>query len=127
MFNHKSCEYLEKIDQTQGPVILQSEHLIHPRGSIGDQIRVSSSDRPRRLGHYINIIAAMGRKVRITKSQIRLIVLDLQRENIDDTVSLEKCDQEKIFIDTVRRYVNVNSETVRAFLDLECCADQSIV
>ncbi|NPV62404.1 MAG: hypothetical protein HPY61_07215 [Methanotrichaceae archaeon] len=61
----------------------------------------------------------MGREIRITKSQMRLIVLDLQRENIDDTFSRERRDQERIFIDAVRRYVNVSEGTVRAFLDLE--------
>jgi hypothetical protein len=117
MYNYKSCDIREKVCQTQEPGNRQCELVTRPCGSEKSQIKGPSSDKPKRLGYYINVIANMSKEIRISKSQMRLIVLDLEKKNIDDIVSMDKCRQEKLFIDTVRRYVNINENAVRVFLD----------
>lgn len=79
-------------------------------------VRISNSDKPKRLGYYINIVADMSKKVKITKVQMRLISLELQRAEIDDIYSMDKNLQESLFIHIVKKYVNVAEQTVHEFL-----------
>ncbi len=79
-------------------------------------VKASNSDKPKRLGYYINIVTDMGKKVKITKVQKRLISLELQKAEIDDIYGMDKHLQESLFIDTVRKYVNVTEHTVCGFL-----------
>ncbi len=79
-------------------------------------VKSSSSDKPRRLGYYKNIVAALSEIVKITKVQMRLISIDLEKNGIDDIYSMDKCCQEALFIEVVRRYVNVSEQIIRHYL-----------
>ncbi len=79
-------------------------------------VKSSSSDKPRRLGYYINIVAGLSERVKITKVQMRLISMDLEKEGIDDVYSMDKCCQETLFIEVVRRYVNISDRAIREYL-----------
>lgn len=79
-------------------------------------IKSESSCKPRRFGYYINIIAEIAKEFKITKVQIRLISVELQRSGFDDFYSMDNSIQEKIFIETVRKYVNLPEQAIKQFL-----------
>lgn len=79
-------------------------------------VKNSSSDRPRRLGYYINIVASLGEEVVITKAQMRLISKELEKNGIDDIYCMDKCCQEALFIKTIKRFVNVSEQAIRYHL-----------
>jgi len=79
-------------------------------------VKNGSSDKPRRLGYYINVVAELGKNVKVTKVQMRLISLQLERNGIDDIFSMDKFMQEKLFVETVRKYVNVSEEAINKLL-----------
>ena len=64
-----------------------------------------SSDRAKPMGYYTNRLARMPM---ITKVQIRLIVKELERMDFDDTYSMTKSEQEKIFSSVVQKYCKVS-------------------
>ncbi len=80
-------------------------------------VKSASSDKPRRLGYYINVISTLGKEVKVTKVQTRLIFLELERQGIDDIYSMDRCCQEKLFIETVKKYVNVSEQIIRKYLN----------
>nr|CBH37228.1 hypothetical protein BSM_07050 [uncultured archaeon] len=59
-----------------------------------------STDRAKPMGYYTNMLARMS----ITKVQLRLIVKKLERIGFDDTYSLTRSDQEKVFNQVVQKY-----------------------
>lgn len=79
-------------------------------------VKSASSDKPRRLGYYTNIIAMLGREIKVTKVQMRLISLELERRGIDDIYGIDRHCQEKLFIEVVRQYVNVSEQIINSFL-----------
>ncbi len=62
------------------------------------------------MGYYTNILARMPM---ITKVQIRLIVKELENRDFDDTYSMTKSEQEKIFSSVVQKYCKVSDLTER--------------
>lgn len=80
-------------------------------------VKNGSSDKPRRLGYYINLIAELGKEVKVTKVQMRLISLDLQKQGIDDVYSMDKCMQEKLIVKIVKRYLNISDNVILRYFD----------
>jgi uncharacterized Zn finger protein len=114
--NHKSCGDKEMVWLPYKSSGLECGLKPHHFCTECGLVKVSNSDKPKRLGYYINIIVDMSKKIKITKVQMRLISLELQKAEIDDIYSMDKHLQEILFIDTVRKYVNVTEQTVHEFL-----------
>jgi hypothetical protein len=115
MCNHHSCGDKEKVWLPYKYNDLDcglKPHLYCTQCGI---VKIASSDKPRRLGYYINVVAAIGQEFKVTKVQMRLIALELQRLQIDDIYSIDGCHQEKLFIEAVRKYVNVSEQNIRKF------------
>ncbi len=79
-------------------------------------VKSASSDKPRRLGYYINAIEMLGREVKVTKVQRRLISIELERLGIDDIYSIDRCCQEKLFIEVVKNYINIPERVIHKHL-----------
>ena len=75
-----------------------------------------SSDKPRNIGYYMNVLSALGKEVNVTKVQMRLIFLKMKRCNLDDGYGISRYQQEKIFVDIVIEYLNVPEWKVQKFL-----------
>ena len=74
----------------------------------------SKSNRAKRMGYYTNILARLG----ITKVQIRLIAKELERiQDFDsgNVYSMTRSEQEKLFINAVKKHSKVREDTIRAF------------
>ncbi len=75
-----------------------------------------SSDKPRSVGYYMNVLSALSKEVKIAKIQMRLICLKMQGCKLDDGYGLSRYQQEKIFVDIVMEYLNVPEWKVQKFL-----------
>jgi len=115
MCNYKIHEEQEKVWPAHRSAKLESGTWPQPYSSKPGLSGISAN-KPRRLGYYINIIAKMSKEIKVTQAQMRLIALELQKKDIDGILIMDKCGQERLFIETVRRYVNVPEEAVREFL-----------
>lgn len=82
-------------------------------------IKNISSDRARRLGFYINVLARISNFYRVTEAQVRLIANELQAiEDFEDNYSMSATTQEKIFINIVKKYCNLSEGIIKSFLKL---------
>lgn len=114
--NHNSCGDKEKVwlpHKYHGLDRGLKPHLYCTRCGM---VKIVSLDRPRRLGYYINIITGLAKEFKITKVQIRLIAIELQKLGVDDIYSMDKRIQERIFVETVRKYSNLPERVIKQFL-----------
>ncbi len=114
--DHRDCGTKEKVWLSYSYKGLQrglKPHLFCVKCGL---VKSSSSDKPRRLGYYINIIADLSKTVKITKVQMRLISMDLEKNGIDDIYSMDKCCQEALFTKIVRQYINIPEQAIYRFL-----------
>ena len=75
-----------------------------------------SSDKPRSIGYYMNVLSALSKEIKIAKIQMRLICLKMQGCKLDDGYGLSRYQQEKVFVDIVTEYLNVPEWQVQKFL-----------
>jgi len=64
----------------------------------------------------MNVLAELGKRHRITQVQIRLIVLEMKKQMLDDQFGLDRQQQEKLFVDIVTRILNVPARVVSELL-----------
>ncbi|MBN1323576.1 MAG: hypothetical protein JW986_06185 [Methanotrichaceae archaeon] len=84
-------------------------------------IKTVSSEKPRGVGYYINVVASLSSSYRITKIQMRLIVHEFEKIGLGDHYGMDLHTQEKLFVGLVRKYVNIPEEIVRSSLDPYRC------
>ena len=73
-------------------------------------VKNTSGYKAKPMGYYTNILAKMPM---ITKVQIRLIVKELENRDFDDTYSMTRTEQEKLFSSVVKKYYKVSDLTER--------------
>ncbi|KUK43570.1 MAG: hypothetical protein XD72_2063 [Methanothrix harundinacea] len=87
----------------------------HPYCTECGLVKNLSSERPRRIGFYINIITSLKEEFKLAKAQIRLIALDIENSGVDDDYGMDRHQQEELFIKIVHKYVNVPEWALRKF------------
>ena len=109
--NHESCGAAEK-------VWLPYEFLGRSRGLKPHQYCIhcgvtknSSPNKAKPMGYYTNMLARMS----ITKVQMRLIIKELEDMDFDDTYSMTKTAQEKVFVRVVQKYCKGNENMRRIY------------
>jgi len=81
-----------------------------------------SSDRARKMSHFLVVLSNLRREVekrgyKISEAQIRLIMKELREiEDFDDLWSMSYSIQRRVFMDTVRKYVRVSRELLESVL-----------
>lgn len=75
-------------------------------------IKNLSSERPRRVGFFMNVIAELGKRYKIAQVQIRLIALEMDKQSLDDKFGMDRLQQEKLFIEITTRILNVPERAV---------------
>jgi hypothetical protein len=75
-------------------------------------IKNLSSERPRGLGFFMNVIAELGKHHKIAQVQIRLIALEMERLSLEDKFGMDRFQQEKMFIEITARILNVPERAV---------------
>ena len=101
------------------PYVFQGRELglkPHPYCSECGVIKNLSPERPREIGYYMNVLVALSNDYKIAQVQKRLVALEMQKLELDDSYSLDRHQQEELFIDIVRKYVNVPEFILRGKL-----------
>jgi hypothetical protein len=119
---HKSCGIAEEVWLPY--VIDEAEKGFKPYPyciQCGTIKNISSgSDRPKRVGYYINALSEILRsssKTRFTNVQMRLIVKELEaRADFCDTYWVTKSAQDRMFISLVQKYCKISEGFVKSFL-----------
>jgi hypothetical protein len=64
------------------------------------------------MGYFMNVIAELGEHYKIAQAQTRLIVLEMEKQSMDDRFGIDRQQQEKLFIDITTRILNVPARAV---------------
>lgn len=88
----------------------------HPYCTECGLVKNLSSDRPRSVGYFMNLIADLGEHHKIAKTQIRLIALEMDRLNLDDKFGMDRRQQEDLFVNITVRILNVPPRAVSKLL-----------
>jgi len=65
----------------------------------------------------MNVVVALSKDYKIAQVQKRLIALEMERQDLDDKYALDRHQQEKLFIEIVKKYVNVPKVILRGQLE----------
>ena len=88
----------------------------HPYCTECGLIKNLSSERPRGIGYFMNVIAELGEHYRIAQVQTRLIALEMEKQSMDDSFGIDRQQQEKLFIELTTRILNVPARAVSELL-----------
>ena len=88
----------------------------HPFCTECGLIKNLSSDRPRSIGYFMNVIAELGERYKIAQVQTRLIVLEMEKQSMEDRFGIDRQQQEKLFIEITTRILNVPARAVSELL-----------
>lgn len=69
------------------------------------------------IGFYMNVVVALSKDYKIAQVQKRLIALEMERLDLDDKYALGRHQQERLFIEIVKKYVNIPEVILRSQLE----------
>lgn len=78
-----------------------------------------SSDKSKNIGYYINVLSFMEKHLKIPGASVRnrLIVKELENiEDFEDEYSMNRYNQEKLFINIVKKHFQLNDAVIQSFL-----------
>ena len=75
--------------------------------------------RDKAANQYNNtlLIAELGKHYKIAKVQIRLMVLEMQNQSLNDSYGMDRQQQEKLFVEIAKRCLNVPERAIVELLD----------
>lgn len=113
---HKSCGNKEKVWLPF--TSRETEHGLksHPYCVHCGAVKNISTDMPKRIGYYVNIISQIRKNFRISDVQVRLIVNELIKEDFEDTYWTTRCSQERMFLAALKKYCNLSENAVKPLL-----------
>jgi len=114
---HKSCRNAEKVWL---PYVFQGRECglkRHPYCSECGAVKNLSSERPRKIGFYVNIVMALSKDYKIAQVQKRLIAMEIIKLDLEDNYALDRHQQEKLFLEIVRKFVNIPEVILRSQLE----------
>jgi hypothetical protein len=88
----------------------------HPYCKNCGLVKNLSSDRPRSIGYFMNLISLLGERHKISKIQTRLIALEMEKLSLDDNFGMDRMQQEKLFVEITTRVLNVPARAVLQLL-----------
>jgi len=89
----------------------------HPYCTECGLIKNLSSEKPRSIGYFMNIIAELGTRHKIAQIQTRLIALEMERLALDDKFGMDRMQQEDLFVEVATRILNIPARAVYELLD----------
>ena len=116
MCSHKSCGSEERLWL---PVRndRKSEIAPHPWCVKCGMVKNLSPDRAQKKGYWINILISISHHFNVTQAQKRLVVKELEsHDGFDDAYAMTYSSQQKIFVQTVKKYFRLRKETIYCFL-----------
>lgn len=64
----------------------------------------------------MNLIADLGQRHKIAKTQVRLIALEMERLALDDSFGMDRQQQEELFVDIAVRILNIPPRAISELL-----------
>ena len=64
----------------------------------------------------MNLIADLGQRHKIAKTQVRLIALEMERLALDDSFGMDRKQQEELFVDIAVRILNIPPREISELL-----------
>jgi hypothetical protein len=114
---HKSCGCKEKVWLPYISREVEYGLKSHPYCVHCGAIKNTSTDMPRRIGHYINILSKIRKIFRISDAQVRLIINELSsKEGFEDPYWTTGFAQEKMFLASLKKYCNIQETAIRSLL-----------
>lgn len=113
--DHVSCGNKEKVWMTHYYQGRECGLKPHPYCTECGLVKNLSSEKPRGIGFYINIITSLKEEFKMAKAQIRLMALEMKKYEIDDAYGMDRHQQEELFIKIVQKYAKVPDWTLRRF------------
>ncbi|MGA9097670.1 MAG: hypothetical protein WB392_01920 [Methanotrichaceae archaeon] len=113
---HRSCSSVERVWLPYYYDGRERGLKLHPYCVDCGLIKNLSSNKPRTIGYYLNILSELGKLYKIAQVQIRLVVHEFEGQELDDSYGMDRLQQEKLFIDIVRKYINVPERVLEGLL-----------
>jgi hypothetical protein len=113
---HKSCGCSEKVWMTYYFDGRDQGLKTHFHCTQCGLIKNSSSDRPRSIGFFMNLVTELGKHHKIAQVQIRLINQEMEKLGIDDSYGFERKQQEKLFVKIATMILNVSEREILELL-----------
>jgi len=113
---HKSCSHEENIWL---PIEnrLESEAALHPWCVHCGLIKNISDDRPKKIGHWMNILSRLSYYSSITQCQKRLVSRELESyKEFYDTYGVTGSAQKEMFVKIVKKYCSIGENNIDSFL-----------
>jgi hypothetical protein len=108
---HKDCGGTERVWLPYENRGMHKGLKAHPYCIHCGTVKNISPDKAKDIGYFINILSKIEKRLenkKITQVQMRLIIKELEdTTSFKDTYGINKTDQEKIFIKTVRKHCNL--------------------
>jgi hypothetical protein len=114
---HKSCGGSEKVWL---PYFYRGrERGLKPHPFCADcgLVKNLSSERPRDLGYYMNVLSVLGQSYKIVQVQKHLVAMEMDRLALEDGYGMDRKMQEKLFVEIVTRILNVPERAVTVILE----------
>jgi len=114
---HKSCGGSEKVWLPY--YFKERERGLKPHPFCADcgLVKNLSSERPRDLGYYMNVLAMLGQRYKIVQVQKHLVAMEIDRLALEDGYGMDRKMQEKLFVEIVTRTLNVPARAVTVILE----------
>ncbi|VVB86561.1 Uncharacterised protein [uncultured archaeon] len=114
---HKSCGNKEKLWLPFVSREVEYGLKVHPYCVHCGAVKNISTDTPKRIGYYINILAMIRKSFRISEAQIRLIINELSsKEDFEDPYWTTGFAQEKMFLAAISKFCNIPEPTIKPLL-----------
>lgn len=76
-----------------------------------------SDDRPKKMGYWINILSRISKNCKVSQSQKRLVVKELESyEYFDDMYGITGSSQREVFVKVVKKYCGLCERTIDSFV-----------
>lgn len=114
------CKHKDAIDKDWLP----SENgtiKLHPHCEFCGLVKNITSDKAKRIGYFENAIGKLKedlkkRNYNVTQVQTRLIIQELEENNINEIYSNSFSNQKKMFSEVVSKYIKVNKDFVLKYV-----------
>jgi hypothetical protein len=113
---HKNCGTTEKVWLPYSYNGMERGLKPHPYCTECGLVKNLSSARPRQMGYFINLISELGRHHKIAQVQVRLMVLEMQRQGLADSYGMDRQQQEKLFVVIATRCLNIPERVIARIL-----------
>ena len=76
-----------------------------------------SDDRPQKMGYWVNILSSISKEYKVTQSQKRLVVKELESyEYFDDIYGITGSSQRDVFVKAVKKFCGISERAINSFV-----------